>query len=205
MSDPEDNWPLPNYSAGPPKHLHAFGVISTVYNAFEEGMFLLYRHHLDLFKVPYELSEFFYLSLNDNQRLVAIQKVFYECDKDPLTISAVENLIEYFRWCWDVRNKLAHAEHYPAALGGKPGKWHLTKRMSKRNPDRGYMEFELATIRDMADKIELGKKHCARLRIYLRVRDVPESQLPPDYKAYVDEPLPERLDLPDSLEISPRP
>jgi hypothetical protein len=58
-SDPKDNWPLPHYSPGPPEHLHAFGVISTVYNSFEDSIFAIYRHHLDVLKVPYQLSEFF--------------------------------------------------------------------------------------------------------------------------------------------------
>jgi hypothetical protein len=67
------------------------------------------------------------------------------------------------------------------------------------------MELELPKLRDMADKIEVGKKHCARLQIYLRVRDIPASQLPRGYAAYVDEPLPELLAIPDALELSPSP
>jgi hypothetical protein len=206
MSNPEEDiWPLPDYNPGPPKHLHALGVISTCYNAFEDGMFRLYLHHPDNLKLPRKLAEQFYLSLNEQQRLVAIKTIFDEYEKDSAVSAVVLNLIKYFQWSWDVRNKLVHAEHYPAAFGGKPGKWHLSKRVGKKAPDRGYMELELQTLREMADKIELGKKHCAGLLIYLRVRDTPASQLPISYRVLADAPLPEILAIPDALELSSSP
>jgi hypothetical protein len=117
MSDSADNWPLPNYNPGPPKHLHALGVISIAFNSFEASMFGLYRHHLDLNKVPYEFADFIHVSLNDQLRLKLIKIVFDKYEKDSNVIYVVENLIRYFDWCCDARNKLLHAEHYPAAFG----------------------------------------------------------------------------------------
>jgi hypothetical protein len=63
MAD-EDLWPKPKYNPGPQKHLHAIGVISTCYNAFEESMFELYRHHPDCLKLPKCLSEEFLNHMN---------------------------------------------------------------------------------------------------------------------------------------------
>jgi len=109
--------------------------------------------------VPFSFVESVYFSLPDDKRLEALQRIFAECEKDPNVISLVSNLIQYFKWCLDVRNKLAHAESYPISFfGKKPGYWHLTKRISKKNPDRGYMQIELSSLRDMADKVAYGTK-----------------------------------------------
>jgi hypothetical protein len=205
MADSQDQWPQPGYHSGPPQHLHAFGVISTCYNAFEDGLFSLCNHHLDQLRLPYGVSDFLYHSLNEHQRLEAVSVVFAQCEKDPAVVALVDNLVKYFGWCRDVRNKLAHAEHYPAMFGGKADKWHLSKRVSKRNSKRGYLELDLKTLRDMADKIEHGNQHCARIIIYLRVRDTPSIKLPRGYTDYVGEPLPGVLDIPDALELSPAP
>ena len=143
-------------------------------------------------------------SLPDDKRIEALQTIFAQCEKDPKVVSVVSNLIQYFKWCLDVRNKLAHAKSYPISFfGKKPGYWHLTKRISKKNPDRGYMQIELSSLRDMADKVAFGTKHCASLAIYLRVRDIPRSQRPSVYQEYEDEPLPGILSIPKPLRVVP--
>ena len=153
---PKKSWPN-DYYVGPADHLHAFGVLLTAFNSFEDGIFSLYRHHLDLLRVPFPFVEGMYLSLPEDKRIEALQTIFAECEKDPNVIRLVSNLIQYFKWCLDVRNKLAHAESYPISfLGKKPGYWHLTKRISKKNPDRGYLQIELSSLRAMADKVAYG-------------------------------------------------
>jgi hypothetical protein len=205
MSDeqaPKRSWPN-DYYVGPADHLHAFGVLWTAFNSFEDGIFSLYRHHLDLLKVPFPFVETGYFSLPDDKRIEAVQTIFAQCEKDPKVVSVVSNLIQYFKWCLDVRNKLAHAESYPISFfGKKPGYWHLTKRISKKNPDQGYMQIELSSLREMADKVAYGTKHCASVVIYLRVRDIPRSQRPRAYQEYEDEPLPGILSIPKPLELS---
>jgi hypothetical protein len=203
MSEPIDNWPLPHYSAGPRDHLHAVGIISAVYNSFEDCIHRLYRHHFDVRQIPYQLSDFLWLAINENQRIEALKVVFSNCEKDKEVVTRIDNLIEYFQWCWAIRNMLSHAQHYPAAFSAKTGKLHLM-RISKRNPDIGYAQFDLATLRTMADRIEYGKRHCARLIIYLRVRDLPETRLRL-YAAYADEPLPEILQVPEFPQLSESP
>jgi hypothetical protein len=142
--------------------------------------------------------------MSENQRIEALKSVFANCEKDQNIVSHTNNLVEYFQWCWAVRNMLSHAQHYPAAFSAKTGKWHVMKRISKRNPDLGYAQFDLPTLREMADRIEHGKRHCARLIIYLRVRDFPETRLR-RYADYVNEPLPEMLEVPESPQLSESP
>jgi hypothetical protein len=202
---PPNDWPT-EYYVGPPQHIHAFGALSTAFDSFEDRLFSLYEHHYRILKIPYELSEFTFLNLIDHQRLNAIKKTFALLEKDPKVIELVDNLIKYFQWCSDVRDKLAHAEAYPMAFFGKHTEhWHLTKRMSRRNPKQGYMQLSLTSLREMADKVAYGPKHCATLQIYLRVRDIPRSEIPRAYLDYVNEPLPEILPIPDSLELSSTP
>ena len=57
-------------------------------------------------------------------------------------------------------------------------------------------------LRNMADKVAFGTKHCASLVIYLRVRDIPRSHRPRAYQEYENEPLPKRLSIPKPLELS---
>jgi hypothetical protein len=67
MSDdqaPKKSWPF-DYYVGPANHPHAFGVLLTAFNSFEDGIFSLYRHHLDLLKVPFPFVESGYFSLPD--------------------------------------------------------------------------------------------------------------------------------------------
>jgi hypothetical protein len=121
MSDeqtPKKSWPF-DYYAGPADHPQAFGVLLTAFKSFEDGIFSLDRHHIDLLKVPFPFVETMCLSLPDDERIDALQRIFAQCEKDPKVISLVSNLIQYFKWCLDVRNKLAHAESYPISFFGK--------------------------------------------------------------------------------------
>jgi hypothetical protein len=168
-------------------------------------MFSLYQHHLKFLKVPQKLIELFYLSLNEQQRLSAIKIVFQECEKDPEVRAVAESIIDYFAWCWDVRNKLLHAELYPASFGANLENLHLMKRIGKKTTERGYLELKLKTLRDMADKIEYGKQHCAAFQIWLRFRDTPSDKRPKWLLPFGSEPLPEILAVPTPLELSPHP
>jgi hypothetical protein len=112
---PKKSWPN-DYYVGPADHLHAFGVLLTAFNSFEDGIFSLYRHHLDLLKVPFPFVESGHFSLPDDKPIEALQTIFAQCDKHPKVVSVVCNLIQYFKWCLDVRNKLAHPESYPISF-----------------------------------------------------------------------------------------
>jgi hypothetical protein len=64
------------------------------------------------------------------------------------------------------------------------------------------MQIELSSLRQMADKVGYGTKHCASVVIYLRVRDVPRSDRPRAYQEYENELLPSTLSIPKPLELS---
>jgi hypothetical protein len=78
----KDNWPAPEYNVGKPKLLHAVGVISMNYNAFENALFQLYCLPLDRKKFPRKLTEFQYFSLNEQARLDAIKNLFDAYEKN---------------------------------------------------------------------------------------------------------------------------
>ena len=104
MSDSEESWPLPNYDPGKPKHLHAVGVISMNYNAFERTLYSLYRLHLDRKKIPLRLGELYYFTLNEQSRLAAIRAVFDEYERNEKVREVAESSLKFFDWCSNVRN-----------------------------------------------------------------------------------------------------
>ena len=53
---------------------------------------------------------------------------------DAYVITVIGNLIQYFEWCCDARNKLLHAEHYPASFG-KQDTLYLAKRKKQENDE----------------------------------------------------------------------
>ena len=165
----------------------------------------LYFLHPRKAKMPVDLIELYYLSLNEEKRLIALKTIFLSYESDPQMIELVENMIKYFQWCRDSRNQLVHAEHYPAMFGGDSDLLYLTKRLGKKTLEQGYVSLQLAELREIADNIHKGVQQCASLRIYLRMRDTPPADLPLHLKMFQLEPLPEKLPVPPPLELSQRP
>jgi hypothetical protein len=204
MCDPEDTWPDPHYHVGPQKHLHAVGVMTALYNTLDGYTQSFFQHYFDKCGVPPTTSSFLFLELNEQKRLDALRRVFTDCEKNDAVREALMNFLKYFQWCWDARNKIAHSERYPASFG-RHKDLHLTKPLNKRSSERGYMTLDLATLRDLADKIRAGIKHAATLHIYLRCRDWPRASWPRGYEAHASEPLPEKLPIPSSLTLASGP
>jgi hypothetical protein len=192
MTDPFDTWPRPVYHAGPTKHLHAIGVIASCFNSFERNLFDLYRFYLEK-HLTRDLCEFFYLSLNERTRAEALEKVVHAYEKDPNVLDFFDSLMSYFGWCWNARNQIVHSEPYPTALGHPPDEIHLTKRKSKQSAQPGFIKFELAELRSIADKIAAGKQHCVSLILYLRERESGPW------------PLPGKLVTPAPVQLAPHP
>ena len=83
MSDepaPKKSWPF-DYYVGPADHLHAFGVLLTTFNSFEDRNLSLYRRHFDLLKVPFPFVENVYFSLPDDKRIEALFKFLLNAKK----------------------------------------------------------------------------------------------------------------------------
>lgn len=199
-----DTWPKPSYDVGPEAHLHAVGVIAVCYNAFERGLLDLYRQYMDD-RVPGEVSEFFYLSLNERARAEALEVVVHACEKDPMVVEFFDSLMKYFSWCWNARNQIVHSEYYPAMFGGNALELTLTKRRSKQSAEVGYLNFKLEELREIADKINEGVRRCAAFRIHLRQRSSPPEKWPVSLRAHGHEPLPGKLALPNPVTLVPHP
>ena len=107
MSSTEDTWPAPRYGPWPPKHVHAIGVIALTYATLQATMDRLF-----LTKAQSEWAEKYYYLLSEDNRSGAIKKIFK--DDGPDVVEAIGNLVKYFDWCRDCRNKLLHAESQPS-------------------------------------------------------------------------------------------
>jgi hypothetical protein len=94
MSDTEDKWPR-NYNPGPPKHLHALGVIAITLANFQAAMDSLYLSKAAEVGLPPELSTLYYFALNDEKRLAALKVIFEKYEKDSRIVDLICNLIKY--------------------------------------------------------------------------------------------------------------
>jgi hypothetical protein len=205
MDEPEDRWPLPTYSVGQHYHVHALGVVSLLLAQFERSIDSLHAFHWRKQKAPEELIDLYYYSLNEEQRVVAIDKAFQTYEQDPAVKQAIKDLLAYFHWCRDTRNKLLHAELYPASFGGNPDFLYLIKRLDKRSPRSGYMKLTLEYLRSIADKVRAGIVQSATINIYLRVRGQPLEKIDRGLRQYASEPLPRSLPVPPPLRLTDRP
>ncbi len=125
MADSEDNWPSWQYRTGPTKNLHALGVISSSYNIFESSLASLFIHHFEIRGVATDLSTGIYWGMAENQRSASITKIFVLHEKDQKTIDCVSDLLLYFDWCKDTRNKLLHATIDAPLFGAKDDTLYL--------------------------------------------------------------------------------
>ena len=160
-------WPLPKHNPGPTDHLHAIGVISVTFANFQASVEGLYQTAAAERNIPRPLIHFFYQSLNEEKRIIAIRTIFTECETDPSVTSAVENLLEFFNWSRHCRNNILHAERYPPSIGANPDLLHLVKRGAKSS-GFSYMKFSVERLRLKADKIREGVVQSAEIQLYLR-------------------------------------
>jgi hypothetical protein len=205
MAESEDTWPMPKYNPGQPKHLHALGVIAVQFAQLERSVESLYHAEAWRKKLPDELIDLYFYSLNEEKRIEAIRIIYSGHTRHPHVIESVGNLLDYFNWCRDCRNKILHAERYPAAFGGNPERLYLTKRIGKRNPKPGYMQFTLPRLRFIADKMRDGVVQSATIDIRLRYLDEPLSKIRQPYLNILREPWPQRLLVPPRLKLRPSP
>ncbi|MGC1776995.1 MAG: hypothetical protein WBB34_03555 [Xanthobacteraceae bacterium] len=187
----------PSYFTGRRDHIHALGVISLSYSAFERNLTTLYTHHPNVKGMPPELVNKYWSAQSEVSQVKSVRDIFKMYEVDPAPLGFVNRLMDYYNWCSHTRNQLLHSEFYPSLFGGKPDKLYLTKRESKTAPAQIYITLSVEQLRDIADKIEHGKRQCAAFIIWLRIRDFPIDELPVSYRSYRDDPMPEPLDVPD--------
>jgi hypothetical protein len=93
-----DHWPF--FNPGPsPDHLHAIGVCALVFSSLEGSFDRLYFALSDAAKVPRELAEYHYFSLDEQKRNEAMRKVSSIALGETEAKEVGDNAIECFCWC----------------------------------------------------------------------------------------------------------
>jgi len=205
MTAPNVGWPLPKFWVGQHDHLHALGVIAVTVAQFERSIDSLYYFHPHKQNLPAELAKLYYYSLDEEKRLKAIISVFKAFEMDQSVVTAVENLLQYFRWCRNARNQLLHAESYPPGFGGEPDFLYLTKRQSKQSAESGYMKLSLKELRTIAERVREGIVQSGTIHIHLRVRGQPLEKVEQSLRVFAREPLPQELEVPPPLKLTDAP
>jgi hypothetical protein len=194
MSSSEDTWPAPDYQNGPPKHVHAIGVIALTYSTLQSAMDRLF-----LDRANSKWAEKYYYLLSEEKRSDAIRDIFK--DEDPGVVAAIGNLVECFNWSRACRNILLHAESYPSDGVPFPGDaLALTKRPKKGSAEPGFTALTLQELRDVADRMRDGIVQCMKIILFLHHRGRPEG-VPEKYREYARS-LPAKLPIPKPIALA---
>jgi len=200
-----DNWPMPEFDAGDPKHLHAVGVIAVTFVQFERSVESMYLHHPAHSAVPIDLLIRYFLALSEEQRVSATRKFYSDSEPDALIKAAAHNVLDFFDWAHDSRNKILHSERYPMGLGSDPDIFYLTKRASKRDPSSRYMALDLPTLRSTAEHMRAGIVRSAEINIHVRYRNSDLSKIDQSLWVYAKSNDFPALVLPPRLEMTEKP
>jgi hypothetical protein len=173
-----DSWPMPKFDAGDPKHAHAVGVIAGTYVQFERSIESMFLHHPAQDKaVPFDARERDFLALSEGKRVAATRKFYSDSEQDESVRAAATNVLDFFDWAHDSRNKILHSERYPMGFGADPEIFYLIKRANKHDPSSIYMALDLATLRSIAESIREGIVRSAEINIHVRYRNSDRSNL----------------------------
>jgi hypothetical protein len=198
MAEPFDDWPNDStFYPGPPKHLHAVGVLSSRYNAFEQLIFNLYMHHNDKKKVPARISEQFYWSRDEQNRINLLKDTFKDFERRKKVKEIIENLADYFFECWKIRNGIIHGYVYPTLIANQRELQLVTQ--AKKSRKRTYLDLDLPTIRECADCMALGRKQAADIAIFLQHRDTTPSRRSLWLRSVGPRSLPKTIHIPKRL------
>jgi hypothetical protein len=200
-----DDWPLPKFSAGDPKHLHAVGVIAVTFVQFERSIEGLFLHHPANNSVPIDLIHRYFFALSEDQRISTTRKFYAERESDDAVRAAVNNVLDFFNWAHDSRNKILHAERYPPGFGADPNMFYLIKRASKRDHSSRYMKLDLPTLRATAEQMRAGIVRSAEINIHIRYRSADLSRVEQSLWVYAKSNNFPALTIPPHLELTERP
>jgi hypothetical protein len=206
LSDDSDTWPIPRFDAGDPKHVHAVGVIAGTFVQFErsvESMFLY--HPAQDSTVPFDVRERCFLALSERKRVVATRKFYSDRERDEAVRAAASNVLDFFDWAHDSRNKILHSERYPMGFGADPEIFYLIKRANKRDPSSIHMALDLASLRSIAESMRAGIVRSAEINIHVRYRDADLSKLDQSLWIYATSNDFPSLVVPPRLETTEKP
>jgi hypothetical protein len=107
MFDSDDQWPLPDYTTGPTRHVHALGVISLNFNMYEAAQQVFLEFNLDK-----GTAEFLFDKMTNEQRQAAIRHFVAKGEKDSAIRDLVEHSLAHYARCFENRNILMHSKQY---------------------------------------------------------------------------------------------
>jgi hypothetical protein len=197
--------PMPDFDAGDPKHLHAVGVIAVTFVQFERSVQTLFLHHPANGAVPADLLDRYFFALNEEQRVAVTRKFYSDSEPDVLVKTATNNVLDFFNWAHESRNKILHSERYPTGFGGDPEIFYLTKRASKRDASSPYLALDLPTLRSTPNAMRTGIVRSAEINIHVRYRNSDLSKLHQSMHVYAQSNDFPALTIPQSLEMTEMP
>jgi hypothetical protein len=194
MSEPEDKWPLPDYITGPPKHVHALGVISLNFNIFESSWITLLA--------PYageETARFLLLGKTpDEWRIATVRHYATRHEGDPDILKRIFEIADAYAICAENRHILMHSKQFFAL--NKMDRLSVWKHSNQGNILRFH--FHHNQLRRVADDMMDGIKYLMIILEHLMYRDGPEILRATDISAWPDKPLsPRKLDPAEILEV----
>jgi hypothetical protein len=142
---------------------------------------------------------------NEERRITAIREIFQTYEKDDAVKAAVNNVLEFFQWCRNVRNQLLHSTNYAPGLGSDPEMLYLMKRESKQSLQFGYIKLSVSELRSIDEQFYAGIRQSIKILFYLRFCGVPASSVEPHYRPFVNQPLPEVLKIPPNFKLESDP
>jgi hypothetical protein len=131
------------------------------------------------------------------------KNTFDEFEKGRKVRALIDNLVDYFSFCWDARNKILHGYVYPTLIANQRELQLVTQ--AKKSRMRTYLNLDLPTIRELADCMAVGRLQAANIAIYLSFRDTPPSRRPLWLRMAGRQPLPKILHTPKHLVKLERP
>jgi hypothetical protein len=196
---------MPQFDAGDSKHLHAVGVISVTFVQFERSVQSMFLHHPANNSVPVDLINRYFMALSEDQRISTTRKFYSNSESDELVKAAADNVLDFFDWAYDSRNKILHSERYPVGFGADPDVFYLTKRASKRDPSSRYMALNLTTLRSTAEHMRAGIVRSAEINIHVRYRNSDLSKVHQSLWAFAKSNEFPPLTIPRRLEMTEQP
>jgi hypothetical protein len=206
VSDDSDTWPMPRFDAGDQKHAHAVGVIAGTFVQFERSVESMFLHHpAQDSAVLFDVRDRDFFALSEGKRIAATRKFYSESERDESVRAAASNVLDFFDWAHDSRNKILHSERYPMGFGADPEIFYLIKRANKRDPASIYMALDLATLRSIAESMREGIVRSAEINIHVRYRDSDLSKLDQSLWIYATSNDFPPLAVPPRLETTQKP
>lgn len=130
------------------EHIHALGVIVSVFNSLENAMFLLFRHFLD---IDFEPGHKVFAQLSNHARIDLTRDAITQSAYTDETKELANYFIDAFETLCEVRNFIAHS----TTIANETVPGHLTVgKGSKRNPDDwSYADLSVSTFQRVAQEI----------------------------------------------------